>query len=131
LTSEVAGNGTEKYTLNYVCATETDVTDALNHVTKYFYDTSKGRNVVTSVEGSCGCGNSQIQSWTYDNQLNVTAKTDVLGHTTSYTYDANGNRLTQTDATGTITYTHNSQRGYSQTQAAMLRLVLTTILLAV
>ncbi len=37
LTSEIAGNGTERYTLNYVSATETDVTDALNHVTKYFF----------------------------------------------------------------------------------------------
>src|SRR6266516_93216 len=38
LTSEIAGNGTERYTLNYVSATETEVTDALNHVTKYFFD---------------------------------------------------------------------------------------------
>jgi RHS repeat-associated protein len=108
LTSEKAGNGTERYTLTYVSATETDVTDALNHVTKYFFDTSKGRNIVTRVEGSCGCGNSQITQWTYDDQLNVTSKTDALNHTTSYTYDTNGNRLTQTDATGTITYTYNS-----------------------
>jgi RHS repeat-associated protein len=108
LTSQVANNGTELYTLNYVSSTETDVTDALGHVTKYFYDTSKGRNVVTRVEGSCGCGSSQIQTWTYDNQLNVASQTDALGHTTSYTYDGEGNRLTQTDATGTITYTYNS-----------------------
>lgn len=73
LTSEIAGNGTEKYTLNYVSAVETDVTDALNHVTKYFYDVSKGRNVVTRVEGSCSCGGSQVQTWTYDNQLNLTS----------------------------------------------------------
>src|SRR5438876_9301071 len=70
LTSEIAGNGTERYTLSYVSATETDVTDALNHLTKYLYDTSKGRNVVTQVEGSCGCGSSQIQTWAYDAQLN-------------------------------------------------------------
>lgn len=76
LTSEKAGNGTERYTLTYVSATETDVTDALNHVTKYFFDTTKGRNVVTLVEGSCGCGNSQITQWTYDNQLNVLSKTE-------------------------------------------------------
>ena len=98
LTSEIAGNGTELYTLNYVSATETDVTDALNHVTKYFFDTSQGRNVVTRIEGSCSCGGSQVQTWTYDSQLNVTAKTDALTHTTSFTYDTNGNRLTQTDA---------------------------------
>jgi RHS repeat-associated protein len=108
LTSEIAGNGTERYTLSYVSATETDVTDALNHVTKYFFDKSKGRNVVTQVEGSCSCGNAQIQTWTYDSQLNVLSKTDALSHTTTYTYDANGNRLTQTDASGTTTYTYNS-----------------------
>jgi RHS repeat-associated protein len=108
LTSEVAGNGTEKYTLNYVSATETDVTDALDHVTKYFYDASKGRNVVTRVEGLCSCGGgSQVQTWTYDNQLNVTARTDALSHTATFTYDAKGNRLTETDATGTVTYTYN------------------------
>src|SRR6266850_4630636 len=111
LTSEIAGNGTEKYTLNYLSATETDVTDALNHVTKYFFDTSHGQSVVTRVEGSCSCGGSQIQTWTYDNQLNVTAETDAVGHTTSYTYDTNGNRLTQTDATGTIVFTYNSLGG--------------------
>ena len=108
ITSEIAGNGTERYTLNYVSATQTDVTDALNHVTKYFFDKTKGRNVVTRVEGSCGCGNSQITQWDYDNSLNVTSKIDALNHTTTYTYDTNGNQLTQTDATGTITYTYNS-----------------------
>ncbi len=108
LTSEIAGNGTERYTLNYVSPTQTDVTDALGHVTKYFYDTSKGRNVVTQVEGLCGCGGSQTQTWTYDSQLNVTSTTDALNHTTSYTYDSNGNRLTETDATGTVTYTYNA-----------------------
>lgn len=109
LTSEIAGNGTERYTLTYVSATQTDVTDALNRVTKYFFDKTKGRNVVTRVEGNCGCGNSQITQWTYDNSLNLTSKTDALNHTTTFTYDANGNRLTETDATGTIAYTYNLQ----------------------
>ncbi|MEP6922021.1 MAG: DUF6531 domain-containing protein, partial [bacterium] len=108
LTSEIAGNGTERYTLNYVSATETDVTDALSHVTKYFYDRSKGRNVVTSVEGSCSCGGSQIQTWVYDNQLNVTSKTDALNHTTASTYDPNGNKLTETNVLGTTSFTYNS-----------------------
>ncbi|HKR61293.1 MAG TPA: RHS repeat-associated core domain-containing protein [Pyrinomonadaceae bacterium] len=84
------------------------MTDALNHVTKYFYDVSKGRNLVTRVEGSCSCGGSQIQTWTYDNQLNVTSQTDALNHTTTYTYDTNGNRLTETNALGTSTYTYNA-----------------------
>ena len=90
LTSEVAGNGTERYTLNYVSVTQTDVTDALGHVTKYFYDKSKGRNVVTQVEGLCGCGGSQIQSWTYDSQRNLTSKSDALNHATTYTSNSAG-----------------------------------------
>ena len=108
LTSEKQG-GVEHYSLSYVSDTETDVTDALSHVTKYTFDTSNGRNVVTRVEGLCSCGGSgsQVQTWTYDNQLNVTAKTDALNHTASYTYDGNGNRLTETDAVGTVTYTYN------------------------
>lgn len=109
LTSERQG-GVEHQSLNYVGDTETDVTDGLSRVTKYTFDTNKGRNVVTRVEGLCNCGGgsgSQIQNWTYDNQLNVTSMTDALGHVTSYTYDGNGNRLTQTDATGTVTYTYN------------------------
>ncbi|OLE52048.1 MAG: hypothetical protein AUG51_19830, partial [Acidobacteria bacterium 13_1_20CM_3_53_8] len=106
LTSERQG-GVERVTLNYISSTETDVTDALGHVTKYFLDKSKGRNVVTQIEGTCGCGNSQVQTWTYDNQLNVTSKTDALNHTITFTYDTNGNRLTETDATGTVTNTYN------------------------
>jgi RHS repeat-associated protein len=108
LTSERQG-GVEHYSLNYVSATETAVTDALSHVTKYTIDKSKGRNVVTRVEGLCNCGGggSQVQTWTYDNQLNVTAKTDALNHVISYSYDANGNRLSETDSLGTATYTYN------------------------
>jgi RHS repeat-associated protein len=108
LTSEEQG-GVEHYSLSYVSDTETDVTDGLGRVTKYTFDTSKGRNVVTQVEGDCSCGSggAQVRTWTYDNQLNVTAKTDALGHVTSYTYDGNGNRLTETDAVGTVTYTYN------------------------
>src|SRR6267143_631789 len=29
-----------------------------HYIAKYFFDTSKGRNVVTRVEGSCSCGNA-------------------------------------------------------------------------
>lgn len=106
LTSEKQG-GVERVTLNYVSSTETQVTDALNHLTKYFFDKTARRNLVTRVEGSCSCGSSQVQTWTYDNQLDVISMTNALNQTTSYTYDASGNRLTETDATGTITYTYN------------------------
>jgi RHS repeat-associated protein len=108
LTSEKQG-GVERYTLNYVSDTRTEVTDALGHLTKYTIDKSKGRNVVTQVEGVCNCGgsNSQLQTWNYDNQLNVSSRTDALNHTISFTSDTGGNRLTETDATGTVTYTYN------------------------
>jgi RHS repeat-associated protein len=109
ITSEIAGNGTERYTLSYVSSTETDVTDALNRLTKYFFNSNIGTGLVTSIEGSCGCGGgSAIQSLSYDTQGNVTSKTDALNHATSYTYDSNGNRLTETNALGTTTYTYNS-----------------------
>src|SRR5205085_5556698 len=107
ITSEVQG-GVEHYSLSYVSATETDVTDGLSHVTKYFFDTSKGRNVDTRVDGICSCGGTQSQAWSYDSQLNVTAKTDALGQTINYTYDADGNALTVTNTLGTTTFTYNS-----------------------
>ncbi len=107
ITSETH-NGVEAYTLNYVSATETDVTDALGHVTKYFFHQIKGDATVTRVEGVCGCGGgSQVQTWTYDNQRNVTSIRDSLSHTVSHTYDNNGNQLTRTDGTGMVTYTYN------------------------
>jgi RHS repeat-associated protein len=106
LTSQKQG-GVELFTLSYVSNTETDVTDALNHVTKYFFDKSKGHNVVTRIEGSCACGTSNVQTWTYDNQLNVLTKTDAANQTTTFAYDANGNLLTATNALGTVQLTYN------------------------
>lgn len=102
--------GVDHYSLNYVSGTETDVTDGLGRVTKYTFDGSKGRKVVTRIEGACSCGggtNSQVQSFTYDSQLNVTSKTDALNHVSTFTYDANGNQLTRNDPTGSITSTYN------------------------
>jgi RHS repeat-associated protein len=107
LTSEKQG-GVERVTFNYISDTETDVTDALNRLTKFFFDKSRGRNVVTKVEGMCSCGGSQSQTWTYDGQLNVTAMTNALNQATTYTYDENGNQLTETDVLGTRSYTYNS-----------------------
>jgi YD repeat-containing protein len=108
LTSEVAGNGTERYSLSYISPTETYVTDALGHVTKYFFDKSPGRNVVTGVEGNCSCGGSQAQTWTYDEQRNILSHTNALNQATTYTYDSDGNRLTETNSLGTTTYTYNA-----------------------
>src|SRR6266567_2135674 len=107
LTSERQG-GVEHFRLSFVSATETDVTDALGHVTKYFFDKTKGRNVVTSVQGLCSCGSgSQMQSWTYDNQLNVVSHTNALGQIATYTYDASGNELSATGVLGTSSFTYN------------------------
>ena len=64
--------GVDPFSLEYVSDTETDVTDGLGHVTRYTFDKSKGRHVVTRVEG--------VQLWWRrvrskpgnDEQLNVT-----------------------------------------------------------
>src|ERR1051326_714592 len=106
ITSEAHG-GVGKYTLNYISSTETDVTDALGRVTKFFYHNIKGTKAVTTTQGTCNCGSAQVQTWTYDDQLNVTSKTDALNHVITFAYDTKGNRLTQTDPTGTVTYTYN------------------------
>jgi RHS repeat-associated protein len=107
ITSEKQG-GVEHYSLNYVGNNETDATDALSHVTKYFFDTSKGRNVVTQVQGLCNCGSgSQTQTWIYDNQLNVISHTNALGQTATYTYDINGNNLSATGVLGSSSFTYN------------------------
>ncbi len=107
ITSEKQG-GVEHYSLNYVSANETDVTDALARVTKYFFDKSKGRNVVTQVQGLCNCGSgSRTQTWTYDNQLNVISHTNALGQTATYTYDTDGNELSATGVLGSSSFTYN------------------------
>lgn len=98
----------KRYTLNYVSETETHVTDALGNVSKYFFDKSRGRNLVTRVEGNCRCpGSTQSEAWTYDAQANVTSHTNALGQVTTYTYDDDGDPLTVTDASGTTAYTYN------------------------
>ncbi len=107
-TSEKHG-GVEKYTLNYSNTTYTTVTDALGRVTKYYFDKSKARNVITKTEGNCNCGSgSQVTQYFYDYKLNLTKKVDALGRETVYTYDTSGNHLSMTDTLGTETYTYNS-----------------------
>ena len=113
-TSEKQG-GIEKYTFNYLNASETDVTDANQKVSKYYFDKSNGRNVVTKTEGVCSCGGSgsEVTQYFYDDKLNLTKKVDALNREMTYTYDPNGNRLTQTQKVGTTdlgtdTFTYNS-----------------------
>ena len=84
------------------------MTDALGHVSKYFFDKTKGRNVVTQIQGLCSCGSgSQSQSWTYDNQLNMTSHTNALGQVGTYTYDTSGNEISATGVLGTSSFTYN------------------------
>jgi RHS repeat-associated protein len=103
--------GVERYNLNFVSEAETDVTDALGRVTKYILDKTKGRNLVTQLQGLCSCGGgSQTQTWTYDSQMNMTSHTNGLGQTVTYVYDSSGNQLSGTSVLGTSTFTYN-QRG--------------------
>ena len=112
---KAVGGAIEKYTLNYTNGTETDVTDAKGNVSKYYFDKSKGRNIVTKTEGVCSCGGSgsEATEFFYDTKLNLTKKINALGHETTFTYDNNGNRLTQTEKVGAInlgtdSFTYNS-----------------------
>jgi RHS repeat-associated protein len=102
LTSEKHG-GVEKYTLTYVSATETGVTDALNRTTKYFFDRSKAHAVVTRVEGPCDCGGgATTRTWAYDDNLRLTSQTNALGQTVSFTHNAAGQVMTVADSAGTL-----------------------------
>lgn len=100
--------GVARVTLDYVSANETRAIDARGHVTNFFFDKSRGRNLVTRVEGGCSCGNSQVQAWTYDNAGRATSVTDALGRRTVYAYDANGNLSGAEDALGRSSFTYNA-----------------------
>lgn len=116
-TSEKEG-GVEKYTLDYshwsdsspytLVKYKKNVSDPYIE-TKYYFDKSKGRNLITKTEGVCGCGGSgsEVTTYEYDAALNLVKKTDALSNQTVYTYDGNGNRLSMTDVLGTETYTYN------------------------
>jgi RHS repeat-associated protein len=104
-----------KYTLDYSQSHYTTVTDALGRVTKYYFDKSRQRNVITKTEGVCGCGGSgsEVTNYEYDAQLNLTKKTDSIDRQQIYSYDNNGNPLTINEKIGTTdlgteTYTYNS-----------------------
>lgn len=115
-TSEVEG-GVEKYTLDYsnwgATVPYTVVTDALGNVTKYYFDKSKGRNVITKTEGLCGCGGSgsEAATYEYDHRLNLVKKIDALSNQTIYTYDSDSNLTSITDPMGTQSFTYNALGG--------------------
>ncbi len=84
-TSEKQG-GVEKYKLDYTNANlptnpYTSVTDALGRITKYYFDKSRGRNLITKTEGLCGCGGSgsEVTTFEYDANFNLKKKVDALG----------------------------------------------------
>ncbi|MEW6600556.1 MAG: DUF6531 domain-containing protein, partial [Nitrospirota bacterium] len=112
ITSSADGTN-EKLTISYLSDSQSTVTDSLGRVTTYTIDKSGGRSHSTSISGpgcsSCGQGNT---SYTYDNDLNITSKTDANGYVATMTYDLDGNMLTKTEAYGTpqqrtTTYTYN------------------------
>ncbi len=113
ITSEKDG-GVEAYTFNYANPAYTTVTDARGNATTFYFKRVFGTNLVTRVDGLCGCGGSGTQStqFIYDETsswLNLKEKVDALGHHTTYTYDANRNIASITDPLGTRSFTYNSR----------------------
>ncbi len=116
-TSEIHG-GAEKYELDYSNWNQTHPYTVVSHrknlsdpmiETKYYFDRSKGRPVITKIDGDCGCGGGSEQTeYFYSNTLNLVKQVDALGREVDYTYDSNGNRLTETDFLGTQQWTYNS-----------------------
>ncbi len=107
-TSEING-AQEKYMLDYSDPSFTNVTDGLGRVTKYYFDRSGVRTVVKKIEGMCSCGGSGTETteFLYDDQLNLTKKTDALGHPTGYTYDSDRNVTSVEDVLGTQVFSYN------------------------
>jgi RHS repeat-associated protein len=108
-TSEVHG-GLEKYQFNYDDPGFTVVTDPNNNVSKYYFDKTRGKNVITKTEGFCGCGGSgsETTNYAYDSHLNLVKTTDALSHDTTYKYDGSGNVLEVADVLGAQKFTYNS-----------------------
>jgi RHS repeat-associated protein len=109
-TTSIVQGGVEEYTLNYTEDGYTEVTDALDRVTKYWYSPTTGYSVVTKVEGLCGCGGggTEATQYFYDHNLNVTKKTDALSNDTTYTYNSDGDLTSITDTLGTQSFTYNA-----------------------
>jgi RHS repeat-associated protein len=112
-TTSSADGTNEKLTISYLSDSQSTVTNSLGRVTTYTIDKTGGKSHVTSIAGpgckSCGNGDT---SYTYDEDLNVTSRTDANGNVTMMTYDTDGNMVTKTEAYGTsqertTTYTYN------------------------
>ncbi len=113
VTSSADGTN-ELLTIEYIDNAHTTVTDSLGRVTTYTLDKTLGKSHATDISGpGCReCGQSDVAK-SYDNNLNVTSRTDANGNVTAMTYDAGGNMLTKTEAVGTAeerttTYTYDS-----------------------
>jgi len=91
----------------------TTKTDSLGHATTYTYDPTYG--VVTKITYSDGA----IETYAYDERLNLVSFTDGRGNITTYTYDENGHRLSVTDALGNVSsYAYDATgRRISETSA--------------
>lgn len=89
--SEHAG-GAERVSLAYNANGSTTVTDALNTVRTYHFQTILGvvKPIRQSQPGGSGCGAS-ASALTYDANGNVASRTDFNGNLTTYTYDLSRN----------------------------------------
>ncbi|MBI1760229.1 MAG: RHS repeat protein [Acidobacteria bacterium] len=132
LISVERANGVEKLTYNYVRTPssgaltpdqpgETDVTDALDRVTKYFFISGSNaacngnacpiaplsRAAIIRTERQSVEGNL-INSFVLDANENLTQAVDQLGRTTLYSYNPAGDVTTIIDVLGTLSFTYNS-----------------------
>jgi len=111
----------------------TRVTNHQGYVADYTYDTSNGRNNLTSsTDFHVANQTGHVTHYTYDGKSNLTdidypdgstthfthdsrgliqSLRDGLGNTTTYLYDANGNLTQQTDAEGNTTVFNNDAAG--------------------
>ncbi|WP_177307727.1 DUF4214 domain-containing protein, partial [Pseudoduganella namucuonensis] len=84
---------------------KTTVTDPYANKTVYSYD-SKGQ--LLSVTAPATATASQVTTFTYDGNGNVTKILDARGQETAFDYDANGNRVLERDAMGnTVTRSYD------------------------
>ena len=105
------GNAIQNYTYDPLAHVRT-ITDALGHVTTYFYDAVGNELAKQDPGGNCiftplsGC---TIMAYNADNELTSITYTDHLTpNVTNITYDADGQRTGMTDGTGTSSWTWDS-----------------------